>query len=116
MAGEITKEQLWEMMQRGEDFKLVDALSREQYEEKHIKGALSMPSSEILQKAKSMLEKDDTIVVYCANRQCKASQVAVQKLESMGYENVSHYPGGIEEWSSAGMPVEEGAPKSGAAQ
>jgi len=116
MAREITKEQLWEMMQKGEDFKLVDALSRDQYEEKHIRGALSMPSAEVLQKAKSMLEKDDRIVVYCANPECEASKVAAGKLEDMGYENVSHYPGGIEEWSSAGMPVEEGAPESGAAQ
>lgn len=106
MAQETTKDQLWELMRSGKDFKLVDALSADHYERVHIKGAISLPSSQVMKQAESKLNKDDMIVVYCANPECDASTVAVQKLESLGYTNVHHYAGGIEEWKAAGLPLE----------
>ena len=106
MAQELTKDQLWELMRSGKDFKLVDALSADHYERVHIKGAISLPSSQVTGQAESKLSKDDMIVVYCANPECDAGAVAARKLESLGYTNVNHYAGGIEEWPAAGLPME----------
>jgi rhodanese-related sulfurtransferase len=106
MAQELTKDQLWELMRSGKDFKLVDALSADHYERVHIKGAISLPSSQVTGQAESKLSKDDMIVVYCANPECDASAVTARKLESLGYTNVYHYAGGIEEWLAAGLPME----------
>ena len=106
MAWELNTEQLWKMMQEGEDFTLVDALSRDQFEKMRIKGSISIPSKETLQEASAKLDKHDKIVVYCSNPQCDASEIAVQKLEQGGYENVYHYAGGIQEWKEAGLPME----------
>ena len=52
------------------------------------------------------LRKDEEIVVYCSDDACYASRAAADFLERTGYEKVSHYPGGLHDWSAAGYPLE----------
>jgi len=37
---------------------------------------------------------------------CSASPKAAQKLESIGFQNVKDYDGGLEAWKEAGNPTE----------
>lgn len=106
MTKNITKEELRNMMLSGEDFLLVDTLSRENYEEIHISGAINVPVEEIEKWARENLDKKDhNIVVYCGSYTCRASAMAADILDKVGFTNVMRYEGGIKEWDEAGYPV-----------
>jgi rhodanese-related sulfurtransferase len=87
-------------------FKLVMALAEWEFRTKHIPGSLYFKdASDML----SALRKDDEIVVYCTNPPCLASVAAYHRLRQEGYQDVRRYAGGIEDWESAGLPLERGA-------
>jgi rhodanese-related sulfurtransferase len=84
-------------------FKLVMTLGDWEFRTKHIPGSLHFKdASEML----STLRKDDDIVVYCTNPPCLASVAAYQRLVQEGYTKVRRYAGGIEDWESAGLPLD----------
>lgn len=55
------------------------------------------------------------IVVYCTGGQCEDSEFAAIMLRDAGIprENLFVYPGGINEWTALGQPLETGARRSG---
>ena len=86
-------------------FKLVMTLGDWEFRAKHIPGSLHFKdASDML----SGLRKDDEIVVYCTNPPCLASVAAYHRLLQEGYASVLRYAGGIEDWESAGLPLERG--------
>ncbi len=99
----ITREELKEKLDRGDDFKLVCALSEWAYRAKHIPGSLHIDHPS---KVTELLDKPDEIVVYCSDIHCPASKYFYHILTSSGYENVRRYEGGIIDWEDAGYPVE----------
>lgn len=105
MAKTITRTELLEKMNNGDDFKLIEVLSPDQYQKEHIKGAINIPLSEIGKKAKNELNKDEDIVVYCSDKNCKASPTAAEKLEQIGFKNVYDYEAGKKDWIEAGLPT-----------
>jgi rhodanese-related sulfurtransferase len=104
----IGREELVSMINSGESFKLVDVLSEESYQKEHIKGAISLPLADIDKKAPKLLKKKETIVVYCASFECKASTMAADKLVAMGYKDVLDYKGGLKDYKEANLPIEGG--------
>ena len=103
----ISREELKEKLDNAEDIKLVFALSVSRYRVKHIPGSLHFDK---LEEALQVLDKDDEIIVYCANPACPASITAYHFLIGHGYKNVRRYAGGLQEWEDAGYPLEgEGA-------
>ncbi|MBA3423844.1 MAG: rhodanese-like domain-containing protein [Rubrobacteraceae bacterium] len=106
MGRDITREELKEKMDRGDDFMLVDALSPQHYESSHLPGAVNLPY-ELVDKAETMLpDRQAEVVVYCMSLDCATSKEEARELEKMGYENVLHYVGGKQDWMQAGLPVE----------
>lgn len=102
----VTREELLRKMERGDDFVLVDALSRQHYESSHLPGAVNLPL-EFVDEAESVLpDKAVEIIVYCMNSDCAASREEVRELREMGYENVRHYNRGKQDWIKASLPVE----------
>lgn len=99
----ISREELKEKLDRGDKFKLVNALGEWAFNAKHIPGSINISS---IQDAKKMLNSDDDIVVYCSNPVCIASIVGYQLLTRMGYNRVKRYAGGIADWEQAGYPLE----------
>lgn len=78
----------------------VNVLSEGMHNKDHIPGSINIPVDDIEELAPKVLpDKSQHIVVYCANADCSASPKAAQKLESMGYENVYDFEGGLEEWN-----------------
>jgi rhodanese-related sulfurtransferase len=98
MVDAITREELKEKLDRGEEFYLVNVLSPEDFEEEHIPGSVNMPLEEIGQEAVETFERDDDIVVYCSSPGCGASPKAAEKLESLGFTDVKDYEGGLSDW------------------
>ena len=49
------------------------------------------------------------IVVYCASSTCQNSHIAARTLQSLGYRDVAVYAGGKQDWSEAGLALEQAA-------
>jgi rhodanese-related sulfurtransferase len=104
----IAAEDLKKKLDANEDFILVDVLSKESFEGKHIPKSISIPVDQIEEKASSDLpDKDKEIIVYCASTDCHASPTAAKKLEELGYTNVTDFESGLAGWQDAGFEFEE---------
>jgi rhodanese-related sulfurtransferase len=99
----ISREELKEKLDRGDEFKLVMVLGDWAYRAKHIPGSLNISR---IQDAANILSVDDEIVVYCSDEACVASQAAYRLLVDRGFENVRRYAGGLSDWEDAGYPLE----------
>ena len=103
----ITIEDLLEMLEDKEPFKLVEVLTRAEYDKGHIPKAINIPLDELETLAKQKLKKTDTIVVYCANYTCHASTKAAGTLLDLGYQRVLDFKGGKRWWQHAGFELEK---------
>lgn len=102
----ITLEKLMEMKENDDDFTLVEVLSEDMYDDWHIPGAINIPASEMEDRAEEELDKDEVIVVYCANYHCEASTKAGRALTNMGFEYVLDYKAGKKAWEEAELEME----------
>ena len=97
----ISREELKEKLDRGDQFKLVDALGEWAFEAKRIPGSINISN---IRDAKKMLDPADDIVIHCSNPLCPASIIAYQI--PSGYKKVRRYVGGLQDWEEAGYPLE----------
>lgn len=92
----LTAEEAYNRMTSGDDVVVVDVRTQEEYEEKHIEGALLIPNETIGEEMPGQLpDKDAEILIYC--RSGNRSQQAAEKLIAMGYTKVFDF-GGINDW------------------
>lgn len=111
MPGYITRDELWAKIQRGEDFVLLEVLAPASYDYGHLPGALNLPLDEVKARAHELIpSRDAEVVVYCGNRDCRASLDAAGELASLGYTNVLDYLHGKADWKEAGLPMEASEP------
>lgn len=107
MTAKITREELKRKLDAGEDLVLVEALPEKHWAKGHIPGALNLPHDRIQALAPALLpEKDREVVVYCANTDCRNSEIAAEALADLGYAKVREYVEGKADWESAGYPLE----------
>jgi rhodanese-related sulfurtransferase len=99
----ISREELKQKLDRGDKFKLVNALGEWAFNAKHIPGSINISK---IEDAKKRLNPSDEIIIYCSNPSCIASIIGYQLLTNMGYKKVRRYAGGIEDWQNAGYPLE----------
>ena len=91
---------------KGEGVTLVDVRTAEEYAEGHIAGAANIDfrQSGFLEKAKSMLDKNSKIALYCRSGRRSAS--AASMLAAEGYQVVNML-GGILSWKEHGLPLDD---------
>jgi rhodanese-related sulfurtransferase len=106
MVKQIKREELKKKMDDGEDYVLIEVLDAGKYKEGHIKGAINIPLQKVGHEAVRQFDKDKEIIVYCSDSRCRASPVAAEKLDHMGFSNVLDYEGGKLDWQQAGYPME----------
>jgi rhodanese-related sulfurtransferase len=99
----IDREELKAKLDRGDDFKLIQALNRWAFDAKHIPGSLHFDTPEELYKA---ISPTDEVVVYCSNVDCLSSVALYRDMVKRGYTNVRRYSGGLMDWEDAGLPLE----------
>ncbi|WP_197995527.1 rhodanese-like domain-containing protein [Gimesia algae] len=63
---------------------------------------------------KEILDKNQTIIVYSLNFECKNSEQAMQCLLKLGYQSVYDYEPGKVDWNAAQLPIEHGPSESNA--
>lgn len=107
----ISREELKERLDRGDDVKLIMALDSFAYERMHIPGSLHF---ENLLEAREQLDADDEVIVYCSNPACPASVNAYYVLRTLGFKKLARYAGGLAEWEKAGYPLEGTMVRDGA--
>ncbi len=97
------------ILDRGEKITIFDARNPEEYQEVHIKGALSLPVKKFNQYA-HLLPEDHSkrIVFYCNGIKCGKSKKAAKKALSIGYTKVLVYIEGMPVWEEKGMPIYAG--------
>jgi rhodanese-related sulfurtransferase len=105
----ITRNDLREKMERGDDFVLIEVLPPESYDKHHLPGAINIPLGKGFEEnvQQAVKDKDQEVVVYCSDENCPASPNAAKKLESMGYQRVRDYEKGKVDWMQNGLKVIE---------
>jgi len=86
----------------------IDVRSNQQFAVEHIKGALSIPGSQVVKRF-SEVPRLKTVITYCACSAEQSSGRAAADLASHGVKNVWALKGGIQEWKTKGGPVATGA-------
>jgi rhodanese-related sulfurtransferase len=67
MVATISRDELKERMDRGDQFTLVETLPRAAFEHGHLLGAINLPPDKVKELAAELLpDKNADIVVYCA--------------------------------------------------
>ena len=99
----ISREELKEKLDRGDDFKLVMVLGEWAFLAKHIPGSINISSPD---QCRKMLSSEDEIVVYCSGVACVSSMMAYKILVDGGFQNVRRYAGGLPDWEDAGYALE----------
>lgn len=99
----ISRDELKAKLDRGDDFKLIQALNRWAYDAKHIPGSLHFDTPAELYAA---IKPDDEVVVYCSNVDCLSSVALYRDMVKRGFSNVRRYSGGLMDWEDAGLPLE----------
>lgn len=106
---QISRDELLDKRRQGDAFVLVDVLSHDHFTRVHLPGAVNIPVNLLHDLAPLLLSPLDEIIVYCGNFDCNASTSAAKILLRLGYEHVSDYKGGINDWEDGNLPVLRGA-------
>ncbi len=85
---------------------VIDAQGEGGFARAHIDGALDFDLDDAAGQAARVTSSMDTpIVLYCTDVRCLGSEFVGTQLVEAGYTNVRRFPGGIAEWTDAGLPV-----------
>jgi rhodanese-related sulfurtransferase len=87
----------------------VDARSFEDFNDGHVKGAISLPVGqydELIDGFHQRNDLDRSIVTYCSGRTCEDSNRLAQLLMERGYMNISVMIDGFPGWEARGYPID----------
>ncbi len=89
----------------------IDARSKAEYDEGHIKGAISLPYREADWKfvdAMAGVPEESAVITYCDGETCELSMELALFLRNAGYTNIKVLSNGWTVWRQKGLPVETG--------
>jgi len=105
----ITTDQLKAMTEEKKDFLLIDARTKEEYQEAHIANALSIPENKFEESASLLpADKNSLMVFYCNGVKCGKSKKSAKKADAIGYKNVLIYGEGFPVWEEKGNKIVPG--------
>lgn len=94
---EISVQELKEMLDKNEDFQIIDVREPQEYQDANINGK-HIPLAAIPQNV-DKVSKDKKVIIHC--RSGKRSENAVRFLETnFGFENLYNLKGGILAWKN----------------
>lgn len=94
---QINAEEAAAMMEEESSYIILDVRTAQEYSEKHIPGAISIPNEAIgTEDIPELPDKEQLILVYC--RSGNRSKQASEKLVKLGYTNIVEF-GGINDWT-----------------
>lgn len=102
----IDKDELLQKIKGNVPFVLVDTIGKYEGNKFKIKGAVTIPYPEVIDRRKELTNVGE-IIIYCTRKSCPASKKVAAALKILKVPNVKIYEGGIEEWLANSLPVEE---------
>jgi rhodanese-related sulfurtransferase len=90
--------------------RFLDARPQLQYNEGHIRGALSLPWQDIstaFTEIAAQLDEKDTIITYCDGESCELSHDLAMYLKDIGFANVRVLVNGWTVWQNGGLPTQK---------
>jgi rhodanese-related sulfurtransferase len=94
---QISMDKAIEMMESESGYIILDVRTIEEFNDRHIPGAICVPNESIgTEPIAELPQKDQLILVYC--RSGRRSKEAAEKLAAMGYSNIYEF-GGILDWT-----------------
>jgi rhodanese-related sulfurtransferase len=85
---------------------VVDARKREAFDNTLLPYAKWLPYNSSEREIQATIPTKETpVVVYCWNIHCPEANLLAENLIKFGYQNVTKYPEGLQDWSLNGMPV-----------
>jgi rhodanese-related sulfurtransferase len=104
---ELTVDQVKAMLDKGEQFHVLDVREESEWAKDHLPGALYLGKGIIERDVEQQLpDTDAEIVLYCGGG--FRSALAADNLQKMGYTKVFSMDGGIRDWRQKGYPVTKG--------
>lgn len=106
----VTTEALKEMLDGKQAFTLIDARTKDEYQEAHIVTAIHITEQDF-DKLTSRLpsDKEALLVFYCNGVKCGKSKKVAAKAKNAGYGNILVYSEGFPVWDEMEMPIVAGA-------
>lgn len=101
----VTRDELLRLVKHG-DVAVFDVRPREEFDQGHIPGAVSVPLDELTARLRT-LPKRTEVVAYCRGPYCVLAPQAVELLRSGGFR-ARRLEDGMPEWRLAGLPVAVG--------
>ncbi|MTI19250.1 rhodanese-like domain-containing protein [Rhodobacteraceae bacterium RKSG542] len=105
LAFEMDSWDLYEAMERGDNFVVVDGRKEEAFGMERIPGAINLPHRDICTNSTAKLDKGKVYVCYCDGIGCNASTKTAMKLLTLGFE-VKELIGGLDWWIRDGYATE----------
>ena len=102
----ISREDAYKLYQAGQAI-FIDVRSYQSFTQGHIKGALSIPGSQLISRFNEVTP-GKMVITYCACDAEQSSGKAVLNLNAHGVKNVAALKGGWFEWKAAGLPAMAG--------
>lgn len=99
----VQPEELAEMVSSGQEVIMLDTRQKREFEVSHIEGARFVDFDGFRKKDVADIPKDAKVVVYCSVGY--RSERIGEKLQELGFEDVSNLYGGIFEWKNQGHEV-----------
>jgi rhodanese-related sulfurtransferase len=92
---------------------ILDARPSSFFIQGHVPGALNLARDDFAhdyRRLSGILKAtgNKPIIVYCSGGACHDSRLVANALLTLGFDNVSVFTGGWEQWSAAGLPVSTG--------
>lgn len=105
----ITTDQLKAMVDDKKPMMLIDARTKDEYQEAHIDGAVSMPEKTFDENTAMLpADKGSLLVLYCNGVKCGKSKKAAAKASAKGYTNILLYGEGFPVWEEKGYKIVPG--------
>jgi rhodanese-related sulfurtransferase len=99
---EITATELKQRLDRGDDIQLIDVREQNEYDGRHVRGALHIPFWAIPERADE-LPRDRPVVFQC--RLGARSAMVTEAFRASGWD-AYNLEGGITAWVEHGLPIE----------
>ena len=105
----VSTEILKDMIDEKKAFTLIDARTKEEYQEAHIVNAVNIVEKDF-EKLAATLPSDQgaLLVLYCNGIKCGKSKKVAAKAKGAGYANLLIYNEGFPVWEEKGLPIVAG--------
>lgn len=101
----VDSQKAFELFNQG--IKFIDVRPKSSSARGKIKGAIELYVGYMTPNAvKSLLKKDEPVVIYCNGQRCSLTPEALEMLAKWGYKKLYYYRDGYPAWEFYGLPVE----------